>query len=169
MSMDTSAAGAEARFNPFPGLRPFRSDEHHLFFGREDQAAALLQLLRHNRFLAVVGTSGSGKSSLVRAGLIPELHGGTMARAGSPWDVLVLRPGGRPLENLVRALTDADLDDGDDPGTLPRLRATLGRSRFGLVEAVKQSDVIEPDTNLLVVVDQFEELFRFRQHDTDSE
>ena len=60
------------RPNPFPGLRPFRSDEHHLFFGREEQTAALLQLLRTNRFLAVVGTSGSGKSSLVRAGLFTD-------------------------------------------------------------------------------------------------
>jgi energy-coupling factor transporter ATP-binding protein EcfA2 len=76
--------------NPFPGLRHFRSDEHHLFFGREDQTAALVQLLRENRFLAVVGTSGSGKSSLVRAGMIAELHGGTMTRAGSTWEVMIL-------------------------------------------------------------------------------
>src|SRR3954465_9487280 len=97
--------------NPFPGLRPFRSDEHHLFFGREAQTAALLQLLGANRFLAVVGTSGSGKSSLVRAGLIAELHGGTMTRAGSGWEVVVLRPGGSPVENLARAFIDADLYD----------------------------------------------------------
>src|SRR6185503_12346231 len=105
--------------NPFPGLRPFRSDEHHLFFGREEQTAALLQLLRTNRFLAVVGTSGSGKSSLVRAGLIAALHGGTMTQAGSTWEVLVLRPGGSPVENLARAFVDADLYDREDSGTLP--------------------------------------------------
>ncbi len=81
--------------NPFPGLRPFRSDEHHLFFGREEQTAALLQLLRTNRFLAVVGTSGSGKSSLVRAGMIAELHGGTMTRAGSTWEVYPAATGGQ--------------------------------------------------------------------------
>ncbi|HUY36301.1 MAG TPA: PDZ domain-containing protein [Pirellulales bacterium] len=155
--------------NPFPGLRPFRSDEHHLFFGREDQTAALVQLLRENRFLAVVGTSGSGKSSLVRAGMIAELHGGTMTRAGSTWEVMILRPGGNPIENLARALVEADLYDPDDPNTLPRLLATLNRSRFGLVEAMKQCDVFEPETNLLVVVDQFEELFRFRQRGIDSE
>jgi WD40 repeat protein len=155
--------------NPFPGLRPFRSDEHHLFFGREEQTAALLRLLRTNRFLAVVGTSGSGKSSLVRAGLIAGLHGGTMTRAGSAWEVMILRPGGSPIENLARAFVDADLYDPKDPGTLPRLLATLGRSRFGLVEATKQSEVLEPGTNLLVVVDQFEELFRFRQQGVDSE
>jgi WD40 repeat protein len=155
--------------NPFPGLRPFRSEEHHLFFGREEQTAALLQLLRTNRFLAVVGTSGSGKSSLVRAGMIAELHGGTMTQAGSTWEVIILRPGGSPIENLARAMVDADLYDRDDPSTLPRLLATLNRSRFGLVEAMKQSEVSEPGTNLLVVVDQFEELFRFRQQGVDSE
>ncbi|MFO0871916.1 MAG: hypothetical protein U0935_23570 [Pirellulales bacterium] len=160
---------ASPRPNPFPGLRPFRSDEHHLFFGREEQTAALLQLLRQKRFLAVVGTSGSGKSSLVRAGLIAELFSGTMTRAGSSWEVMVLRPGGNPLENLARAMVEAQLYDGEDPETLPRLRATLRRSRYGLVEAVKQSDVFAENTNLLVVVDQFEELFRFRQQGMDSE
>ena len=158
-----------ARANPFPGLRPFRSDEHHLFFGREEQTAALLQRLRMGRFLAVVGTSGSGKSSLVRAGMIAELHGGTMTQAGSSWEVMILRPGGSPIENLARAFVDADLYDAEDPSTLPRLLATLNRSRFGLVEAMKQSELFEPGTNLLVVVDQFEELFRFRQQGVDSE
>ena len=155
--------------NPFPGLRPFRSDEHHLFFGREEQTGALLQLLRTNRFLAVVGTSGSGKSSLVRAGMIAELYGGTMTQAGSTWEVMILRPGGSPIENLARAFVEADLYDREDPSTLPRLLATLNRSRFGLVEAMKQCELFEPGTNLLVVVDQFEELFRFRQQGIDSE
>ena len=112
-----------SRGNPFPGLRPFRTEEHHLFFGREDQTAALLALLGEQRFLAVVGTSGSGKSSLVRAGLIPALHRGTMARAGSTWEVVILRPGGNPITSLARALLDADLYDSGDPEALPRLRA----------------------------------------------
>lgn len=160
---------ARQQANPFPGLRPFRGDEHHLFFGREDQTAALLQLLRQNRFLAVVGTSGSGKSSLVRAGLIAGLHSGTMTQAGSAWEVVLLRPGGSPIENLARGLVEADLYDAEDPHSLPRLSATLNRSRYGLVEAIKQSDVFEDDANLLVVVDQFEELFRFRQQSVGSE
>ena len=130
----------------------------------------LLQLLmRTNRFLAVVGTSGSGKSSLVRVGMIAALHGGTMTQAGSTWEVMIRHPGGSPIVNLARALIDVDLYDGEDPSTLPRLLATLNRSRFGLVEAMKQSEVFEPDTNWLVVVDQFEELFRFRQQAVDSE
>jgi ABC-type lipoprotein export system ATPase subunit len=57
--------------NPFPGLRPFREDEEHLFFGRENQVDAMVNKLADTRFLAVVGTSGSGKSSLVNCGLRP--------------------------------------------------------------------------------------------------
>ena len=76
-----SGAGSSTH-NPFPGLRPFESDEDYLFFGREDQTTALLTRLREHRFIAVVGASGSGKSSLVRAGVLPELQGGTMTSAG---------------------------------------------------------------------------------------
>ena len=67
--------------NPFPGLRPFQPDEDYLFFGREEQTIELLSRLADNRFVAVVGTSGSGKSSLVRCGLLSELLGGKLRQA----------------------------------------------------------------------------------------
>ena len=153
--------------NPFPGLRPFQTDEDWLFFGRERQTAELLSLLGKHRFLAVVGTSGSGKSSLVRAGLIPTLHRGTMGRAGSSWEMVVVRPGGSPLRALARGFCDEGLYDADDPEAEPRLVATLAHSGRGLVDAYRQSD-IEAGANLLVVVDQFEEIFRFHQRDDDS-
>src|ERR1043166_3727643 len=62
-----------APLNPFPGLRPFEPDEDYLFFGRERQTDQLLKKLRTTRFLSILGRSGSGKSSLVRSGLIPSL------------------------------------------------------------------------------------------------
>jgi len=144
--------------NPFPGIRPFDIQEKYLFFGREDQTAELLTRLRKTRFLAVVGSSGSGKSSLVRAGLIPELHGGTMAAAGSSWEVAVMKPGGDPLTNLAQALIDADLYDPDQDDVIPMVRACLSRSGMGLVDAVQQSD-LEPETNLLLVVDHLRKFF----------
>ena len=150
------------RFNPFPGLRPFRTEEKYLFFGREDQTAELLTRLRRTRFLAVVGTSGSGKSSLVRAGLLPELHGGTMTKAGSSWEVAVMRPGGDPITNLAQALCDADLYSNKEADFPAQVQATLNRSGLGLVEAVRQAG-LPADTNLLLVVDQFEEIFRFHE------
>ena len=82
----------DPRFNPFPGLRPFQYGEQHLFFGREGQSEEILRHLSQRRFLAVVGTSGSGKSSLIRAGLLPDLHGGFLTDAGSHWRTSVFRP-----------------------------------------------------------------------------
>jgi WD40 repeat protein len=101
--------------------------------------------------------------------MISGLHSGTMTQAGSNWEIMILRPGGSPIENIARALVEADLYDGEDPNAIPRLMATLSRSRFGLVEAIKQSDDVEPGANLLLVVDQFEELFRFRQQDVNAQ
>jgi hypothetical protein len=148
------------RFNPFPGLRPFELRDRPVFFGREPQTAELLDRLQTKRFLAVVGTSGSGKSSLVRAGLLPALHGGLMARAGPNWQIAVTRPGGDPVGSLATALLETGhFTAASDPHDL--LRATLNRSALGLVEAVQQSQ-LPPGYNLLLVVDQFEEIFRFR-------
>jgi len=150
--------------NPFPGLRPFEFGDNHLFFGRDQQTTELTTRLRKNRFVAVVGTSGSGKSSLVRAGLMPELLSGTMAGVGSSWETTVMRPGGDPLTNLANAIVEADLYDSDEEDIASQIRATLTRSGLGLVEAMRQSELPE-GTNFLLVVDQFEEIFRFRRSD----
>jgi tetratricopeptide (TPR) repeat protein len=152
-------------FNPFPGLRPFESDEDHLFFGREKQIDELLGRLRSCRFLAVVGTSGSGKSSLVRSGLIPALQGGFMAKAGSSWRIATLRPGEDPTGNLAASLNARDvLGASAELASTNRvlLEATLHRGTLGLVQAVRQARIPSHE-NVLVVVDQFEELFRFRK------
>ena len=152
--------------NPFPGLRPFEADEYRLFFGREGQSDALISCLQRSRFLAVVGTSGSGKSSLVRAGLLPALRGGMMAGAGSGWRIAIMRPGSDPIGNLALALAQEEvlLEAG---GGLPQaeveaiIEASLRRGSLGLVEVARQARLAEPE-KLLIVVDQFEELFRFR-------
>jgi ABC-type nitrate/sulfonate/bicarbonate transport system ATPase subunit len=79
------------KMNPFPGLRPFTQEEDYLFFGREEQTIELLRRLGNNRFVAVVGTSGSGKSSLVRCGLLSQLLGGKMLEADPQSDVVAAR------------------------------------------------------------------------------
>lgn len=156
-------ADLEAPDNPFPGLRPFEFDESHLFFGRDGQSEQLIEKLGQNRFLAIVGTSGSGKSSLVRAGLLPALFGGMMPSAGSAWHVALLRPGNDPVGNLAQALCSADAFGSDDADNrqlqVAITEATLRRGRLGLVEAVRQSNMPVTE-NLLVIADQFEELFR---------
>ncbi|MGB8986705.1 MAG: ATP-binding protein, partial [Candidatus Sulfotelmatobacter sp.] len=155
----------EALLNPFPGLRPFEADEDHLFFGREKEIDDLLQRLRSNRFLTVAGTSGSGKSSLVRSGLIPALQSGFMVKAGSSWRVATFRPGENPIGHLAASLDAPDVfGTTGELATTNRvlLEATLRRSSLGLVAAVRQA-VLPRSENVLVVVDQFEELFRFRR------
>ena len=152
-------------FNPFPGLRPFEAEEDHLFFGREKEIDELLRRLRLRRFLSIIGTSGSGKSSLVRSGLIPSLYGGFMVNTSPGWRIAVMRPGENPVRHLAAALNSPDVigTTGELEATNSiLLEATLERGTRGLVEAVRQARALSGD-NLLIVVDQFEELFRFRR------
>jgi hypothetical protein len=154
---------------PYPGLRPFRSDETGIFFGREAQVDALLEKLDHFRFLAVIGASGCGKSSLVRAGMIPALETGLLARAGVRWQVATMRPGERPLRRLAEALfTPSALSLEPEPEAVAFLHATLRRGPRGLVEVLHDTPLPE-GTNLLLLVDQFEEIFRYRQQGDSDE
>jgi len=143
--------------NPYPGLRAFETHESVLFFGREEHTRELLDRLAVNRFLAVIGTSGSGKSSLVRAGLLPVLHRGYLVGTGSRWRIAIMRPGNAPLHALTQALASEDVLADRDPAAL---RKTLESSSYGLVKAVRAAK-LRAGESLLLVVDQFEELFRF--------
>ena len=156
----------EPSIHPFPGLRPFEADEQDLFFGREGQSEEILSRLRQHRFVAVVGASGSGKSSLIRAGLLPYLYGGFLSHAGSHWRVAIFRPGGDPIKNLAVALNDpgmlgqpAESADAAAQSAL-LLEVSLRRSGLGLIDAVRLARLPEGE-QMLIVVDQFEELFRF--------
>jgi ABC-type oligopeptide transport system ATPase subunit len=152
-----------SRLHPFPGLRPFQAGEEDLFFGREGQSEEILRRLRESHFLAVVGASGSGKSSLIRAGLLPYLHGGFMVKAGSHWRTAIFRPGSDPIGNLARALNDQAAlgsQDEDAARNAILLEVTLRRSGLGLIEAIRLAR-LPAHENILIIVDQFEELFRF--------
>jgi WD40 repeat protein len=169
VSSDLSPAISPASSNPYPGLKPFEELEEYLFFGREQQINQMVDTLAAQRLLAVVGSSGSGKSSLVNCGLQPALHRGLMASAGSSWRIVRFRPGLRPIAALaaalaaefpkaaavVSAVVSPDLSLEDVIATNLRL------SRLGLVDIYGQMP-FAPGQNLLVVVDQFEELFRYR-------
>ena len=165
---------------PYPGLRPFEADELSIFFGREAHVSRLLEILGRERFLAVIGPSGAGKSSLVKAGLLPSLALGWTG-AVSDWRIAELRPGERPLRRLAQALLAPDVlgrllagsDDPaawQDPAQAALLDAELRRGRRGLIELMADALARRDDTapqrppfNLLVLVDQFEELFRFAE------
>ena len=103
--------------SPFPGLRPFDTDQHRVFFGRQREVAQLATLLRSPAeradagVLLVVGPSGCGKSSLVRAGLLP-----AMAAEPGWWTVAPMLPGADPVAALTRELTAALRAVGRDVG-----------------------------------------------------
>jgi WD40 repeat protein len=142
---------------PYPGVRPFTRDEAAIFFGRDEQVDGLLARLQTSRLVAVAGESGCGKSSLVRAGLLPALDAGFLLDARSRWRIADLRPGNHPMQNLAAALSMA-LDVGD---VQDMLAARLRRGPLGIVEILEDHPLPE-DTEVLILVDQFEELFRFR-------
>src|SRR5688572_17579378 len=90
--------------HPFVGLRPFNEDEALLFFGRIEQTIDLLQQLHRTHFVAIVGSSGCGKSSLVRAGLIPKLKAGFLVEDCDRWLVATMKPGKDPLGALAESI-----------------------------------------------------------------
>ena len=143
--------------NPFPGLRSYEYEDHSLFFGRESHIRELKNKLLNARFLALIGSSGSGKSSLIKAGLIPSLELAREVR--EEWKVIVFRPGGNPVKSLIAAMKmhlrreDISWETQD----LDKAEASLlanPQSIFELLSVVKQK-------NILLVIDQFEEIFRF--------
>jgi WD40 repeat protein len=153
---------------PYPGLRPYLQAESDLFFGRAEQVNRMLSRLEDNRFLAVVGSSGSGKSSLVRAGLLPALLQGYLLDTGTDWKFIVMKPGDDPFYNLAKesVLKTTDHPDGRSPADIAYTQAMLSRPN-GFLDVVEENH-LEEGTSLLLLVDQFEEIFRFRTRSADT-
>ena len=159
--------------NPFPGLRPFKIEESHLFFGREGQSDEVLLKLSKSRFVGVIGPSGSGKSSFIYCGVLPILYGGFLTDASPDWEVVVTRPGAGPIDNMAESLLKDNLEYQSAEPEERKIKRTifstlLRSSSLGLVEAIEQGRK-NKDVNYLILVDQFEELFRFKDsHDANS-
>ena len=144
---------------PYMGLAAFEADDAEYFFGREELVAEMTARLAGTRFLAVVGPSGSGKSSLVRAGLLPAIWSGALP-GSQDWLTLVLSPGSHPLEELAVRIA---LLGGYTAGSLLR---ELEEDHRSLHLAIKQALAGKPDAEkLLLVVDQFEEIFALCRDD----
>ncbi len=170
--------------SPYVGLRPFFEAEALLFFGRDAHVAELLaKLQRQQRFLAVLGASGTGKSSLVRAGLIPALRRGALATAAGDapaagatataidrWNTCIFTPGDAPLARLAQALADDErwCEGSDRALAESALAAQLGASPLALTTLYRQKAARFEREALLLVVDQFEEIFRYRQRNPDE-
>lgn len=158
------AGGQSAVENPYKGLRAFGEADAADFFGRDILVQGLLTRLAEAvdpatgsrqdlaRFLAVVGPSGSGKSSLVRAGLIPTLRQGGLP-GSEQWFIVEMLPGSHPLEELEAALLRVAINPPES------LLAQLCEDERGLLRAVRRILPTDEKTELILVIDQFEELF----------
>ncbi len=142
--------------NPYKGLRAFQEADALDFYGRGALVNQLLERMQEEadfaRFLAVVGPSGSGKSSVVKAGLLPAIRNGKLPRSRK-WFVVEMVPGGYPFEELEAALLRIAINP---PASL---LSQLKEDETGLLRAIKRVLPDDADTELLLVIDQFEEVF----------
>jgi WD40 repeat protein len=149
--------------SPYPGLRPFEAGEWLVFFGRERNTDRVIERLSEHGLVVVHGSSGCGKSSLIRAGVLVRLAQ-EHARLRLEWRSCAMRPGDQPLHNLAEALAGA----AGDPGAFLEIRRALngGRRAAATIAARLGCDARH---GVCVLIDQFEEIFRFgREHDREE-
>ena len=137
---------------PYLGLDAFKEDDKDVFFGRNTQVEAMLKILKEQRLLAVVGPSGSGKSSLVFAGLLPKLQTGAMPGSADWRYFKRIVPGQEPLQDLARLVQPPEVEA--EEWINQQVQAFL-QSTSHLTLLIEQATT----TPAVVVVDQFEEIF----------
>lgn len=143
--------------NPYPGIRSFNVNESNLFFGRENQIADLSKLLKKNHFAAISGASGSGKSSIVKAGIIP-----WFLNEFENSEYLIFRPGNNPIKNFTAALSELFQKQGYERKNIKKILSPLHKENDALVEIIKN---IGAEKKILLYIDQFEEIFRYRTNE----
>lgn len=139
---------------PYMGLRAFGPDDAPFFFGRETLTQQLIEAVREESFLAVVGASGSGKSSVVQAGLMAQLQQGQHIPDSDQWWVQSLRPGAKPVQALVERLIESGTAKEQQYQRL-QLEGMLYQGTEGFVYWLRS----QPQSTIVLVIDQFEELF----------
>ena len=146
--------------NPFPGLRPFAPEDAGFFFGRDAERDEVILKLLKNRYITVIGPSGCGKSSLVYAGVLPKIVSVRNGKS-SVWKTISFRPGNDPFRTLADALAAGIAEPGQKSIDSESILSELENDPVSLSDVVRKY-MIRPDDNLLLIIDQFEELFRFQ-------
>lgn len=152
------------KFNPFPGLRPFLPEESDLFFGREGESEEVLRKLLKNRFITVIGASGSGKSSLISCGVLPGIRKSPVNDTGS-WKIFPFRPGNDPIGNLTDIFAETISGPENIEAAKTSIASVLNSNPDGITAVVKAM-VIKGNEKVLIIIDQFEELFRYNTRST---
>ena len=142
---------------PYKGLEFFDCNEEDpkYFFGREQLVGQLLDQVRTSNFMALVGASGNGKSSVLRAGLLHQLKLGRRISGSDQWRIRIIRPDRQPMQNLALAFVEEGLSDLDRAEALSRASRLLNEGAAGLQQLIQASS--SPRT--VLVIDQFEEVF----------
>ncbi|MEH2167740.1 MAG: pentapeptide repeat-containing protein [Nostoc sp.] len=142
---------------PYKGLSYFDCTEAdaNLFYGRTVLTDELLEKVRSGNFLAVLGASGSGKSSVVRAGLLYQLKLGRRLSGSDNWQLKIFRPGINPLQNLALAFVESELSNIERASQLAKAEELIARGAVGLGQLITASQT----QRVVLVVDQFEEAF----------
>ncbi|MEM7799145.1 MAG: hypothetical protein AAF633_08150 [Chloroflexota bacterium] len=149
--------------SPYMGLKKFDEENHALFFGRDSESASIVQQLHEHGFLFVIGASGSGKSSVVRAGVLPVMRGSKTLPDGTEpplgdWKIFTFNPTAKPLTKLAVTLLSRKAK--------PFLRK-LKESDRALLDAVPSVVDLEEGEAFFLLVDQFEELFTLCKDETE--
>ena len=159
------APGPISQREPYMGLATFHEAQADLFYGRDELVTDLIERVRRNSFLAVLGASGSGKSSVVRAGLLPLLKGGVLPGSQN-WAYLdPIRPGPHPLDRMAAALSEARGDSLADGLALSRALATSDQALLQLAQRLLAG---RADARLVLVIDQAEELWTMLPTDAEQ-
>jgi len=158
---------------PYRGLQPFREEHAEYFFGREGLTDQLLDRLRTGNFLAVIGASGSGKSSVVRAGLAHKLQRGQAISGSDRWQIRLMTPTEHPFKSLANAFVSPDAPPVERAEQLRRAELFLQDGSAGLSHLIRASLMTDKKSEaspsrFVLIIDQFEEVFTLCQgHNTE--
>ncbi len=150
---------------PYKGLEFFTEEDHDYFYGRTELTNKLLDRVRQVNFLAVLGASGSGKSSILRAGLLHHLKLGQHISGSDQWVFHILQPGEHPLESLALAFLNPELSNIERATQLNQAKALIQQGSEGLRNLVQAT----PASRVVLIIDQFEEAFTLCQNPTERE
>lgn len=155
----TSVKSKNEKFCPYPGLRPFTPDENEYFFGRENESEVIAAKLLRNRFVAVTGASGSGKSSLILCGLLPRVKS-LSANGEGDWQILIMKPGNNPFGNLADTFVEKLFGADTNKMLRSEILTTLKEKPEGIAEVIRKYST-GINRKVILFIDQFEELFRY--------